>query len=83
MQQFQDFAFWLLCGSLGLIVIMVGWFLQTLLGEIRGVRVEMADLNQTLVKVVTNQDWHGKEIERLNSRVEKLELENVRDANLT
>jgi hypothetical protein len=79
--EFQEFAFWLLCGTLAMLVGIVAWFLQTLLGEIKGVRIEMVDLNQTLVKVVTNQDWHGKEIERLNGRVEK--LEHVRDANLT
>lgn len=77
---FNTFAFWLMCGAIGLVVVMVGWFLKALLAEVRLVRGEMNTLNMSLVKVVSNQEWHGKEIDRLNGRVERLELENVRDA---
>jgi hypothetical protein len=74
-----DFAFWLLCGALGIIVSAVGWFLHSLISEIRAMRLEMASLNEKLVQVVVNQDWHGKEITRLEKRVEQIENQHSRE----
>lgn len=71
--EFQQFAFWLLCGLLGILVAGLGWFLTNLIAEIKLVRVEMSSLNEKLATVVTNQDWHGKELLRLEKRVELLE----------
>jgi len=71
--EFSQFAFWLLCGLLIVVVTGVGWFFQALIVEIRGMRCEMNELNQTLAKVVINQEWHGKEILRLETRLNTLE----------
>lgn len=76
---FESFIFWLLCGSLGLIVTLAGFFSRALLAEIKGVRIEMNSLNLTLVKVVSGQEWHAKEIDRLNDRVDRLEREDESD----
>jgi hypothetical protein len=71
--EFNQFSFWLLCSALVALVSAVAWFLNSLLIEIRGVRIEMNSLNEKLAHVVTNQDWHGKEILRLESRLNSLE----------
>jgi hypothetical protein len=76
---FPDFAFWLLCGALGVIVSAVGWFLHSLISEIRAMRLEMASLNEKLVQVVVNQDWHGREIVRLEKRLETIENNSQRE----
>jgi hypothetical protein len=76
---FPDFAFWLLCGALGIIVSAVGWFLHSLISEIRAMRLEMASLNEKLVQVVVNQDWHGREIVRLEKRLETIENNSQRE----
>ena len=70
---FNQFAFWLLCSVLGLLALGLGWFLQALITEIRGMRLEMSQLNEKLAQVVTNQDWHGKELNRLDLRIHALE----------
>jgi Tfp pilus assembly protein PilO len=68
-----EFAFWLLCGLMTVLVSGVGWFLHSLISEIKAMRMEMQSLNEKLVQVVVNQDWHGKEINRLEKRVETME----------
>lgn len=70
---FNQFAFWLLCGLLMTIVAGVGWFFQALIIEIKGMRNEMSELNQKLAQVVTNQEWHSRDILKLESRVNTLE----------
>jgi TM2 domain-containing membrane protein YozV len=70
---FQQFAFWILCGLLTILVSGLGWFLSALISEIKGMRLEMSHLNEKLATVVANQDWHGKELLRLEKRVETIE----------
>jgi hypothetical protein len=70
---FREFSFWLLCGSITSIGLIVWHFLSSLILEIRLVRQEMADLNQKMATVVTNLDWHGKELSKLDSRLTMVE----------
>lgn len=70
---FNQFAFWLLCGLLTLIVLGAGRFLNALIAEIKGMRSEMSELNNKLAQVVINQDWHGREMLRLEHRVNELD----------
>lgn len=79
--EFSQFAFWLLCGLLTIITILAGKFLSAMISEIRGVRLEMSELNSKLAQVVTNQDWHGREILRLEHRVNDLDAQ-LRDIQL-
>lgn len=65
---FTNFAFWLLCGLLTLAVIVLGFFLQ-------GILAEMKKLNDRLIQVVTNQEWHYREILKLQDDVTKLKEE--------
>jgi hypothetical protein len=70
---FNAFAFWLLCGLLGIGVAILGTFLK-------GILDEMKTLNAQLIAVVTNQEWHYREILYLKEEVAKLkELINARD----
>jgi hypothetical protein len=62
---FNAFAFWLLCGLLGLAVTVLGFFLSGILGE-------MKKLNDRLIQVVTNQEWHYREILNLKEDVAAL-----------
>lgn len=71
--QLTQFEFWIISGLITILIIIVGWFLVALLGEIKGVRGEMGEMNQKLAAVITNQDWHSKELSRLDTRVGKLE----------
>jgi len=71
--EFHQFAFWLLTALFGLLCAGLGWFFIALISEIKGMRQEMAHLNEKLATVVANQDWHAKELSRLDSRVEKIE----------
>lgn len=71
--EFNEFAFWLLTAVLSVIAMGVGWFLVALIGEIKGMREEMGKLNEKLAHVVVNQDWHAKEILRLERRIDEIE----------
>jgi predicted DNA-binding ribbon-helix-helix protein len=71
--EFHAFAFWLLCSLLGVLCAGLGWFFTALISEIKGMREEMSNLNSKLAVVVANQDWHGKELLRLEKRVETIE----------
>jgi hypothetical protein len=62
---FDAFSFWLLCGLLGLGVTVLGFFLQ-------GILAEMKKLNDRLIQVVTNQEWHYREILNLKEDVARL-----------
>jgi hypothetical protein len=73
MMDFNQFAFWLLCSLLATSVLGVGWFFQALIVEIKGMRSEMSELNSKLAQVVTNQEWHARDILRLETRVNTLE----------
>lgn len=75
---------WLIAASISALSICVGWFLvwlasemketrNLLIAEVRGVRDEMSDLNKKLAQVVTNQDWHSREILRLEQRINDIE----------
>lgn len=75
---FVQFAFWLLCGLLSTLVLAIGWFLSALISELRGMRSEMSQLNERLAQVVTNQDWHGKELNRLDLRINILETDRTK-----
>lgn len=70
---FNQFAFWMLCGLLTISVSALAWFLNSLISEIHLMRTEMSSLNEAIVKVVTNLDWHGKELNRLDSRLSSIE----------
>jgi hypothetical protein len=74
--EFNQFAFWLLCGLLGLFAAGIAKFLNDLILEIKGMRIEMAQMNEKLTHVVTNQDWHQKELTRLEKRLNILEEKN-------
>lgn len=63
--EFTAFAFWLLCGLLTIAVVVLGFFLQ-------GILAEMKKLNDRLIQVVTNQEWHYREILKLQDDVAKL-----------
>lgn len=71
--EFHAFAFWLLCGLMGVLCTGLGWFFVALISEIKGMRNEMAQLNEKLAVVVANQDWHAKELLRLEKRVDLIE----------
>lgn len=73
---FHAFAFWLLCSLIGVLCMCLGWFFVALISEIKGMRTEMAGLNEKLATVVTNQDWHGRELSRLEKRVDSIEIKN-------
>jgi hypothetical protein len=62
---FNTFAFWLLCGLLALAITVLGFFLK-------GILDEMKTLNAQLISVVTNQEWHYREILALKEDVEIL-----------
>lgn len=64
---FNTFAFWLLCGLLGLAVTVLGFFLSGILNE-------MKTLNAQLIQVVTNQEWHYREIIKLREDVDALKM---------
>jgi len=69
----SNFEFWLMCGLISVLIIVVGWFLSALISEVKGLRTEMGAMNEKLAAVITNQDWHGKELARLDTRLSKLE----------
>lgn len=80
----EQILFWAGTGLIVLLLIVVGFFLSSVVSEIKdfktslisqigGVQNEMNELNKKLAEVITNQDWHKKELERLDSRVGKIE----------
>ena len=71
--ELTNFEFWLISGLITLLIVVLGWFLSSLIGEIKGVRTEMNSLNEKLATVITNQDWHAKELTRLDARIDKIE----------
>lgn len=71
--ELTSFEFWLLTGLITVLIVVLGWFLSSLINEIKGVRSEMNNLNEKLATVITNQDWHAKELTRLDSRLSRLE----------
>lgn len=73
--EFNQFAYWLLCGLLTVIATVLGWFFTQLIIEIKKMRIEMNDLNNKLSQVVTNQTWHERDILRLDNRLNELEHE--------
>lgn len=76
---FNQFAFWLLCGLLSAIAFIIWTFLSQLISVIKNVQVEMSQLNEKMAAVVTNLDWHGKELSKLDSRLTKVEETNKGD----
>jgi phage shock protein A len=84
----EQILFWAGTGLVVLLLTVVGFFLSTLVAEIKdfkssligqigGVQIEMNELNKKLAEVITNQDWHKKELERLDSRMGKIEDKNT------
>jgi len=69
----EQFLGWLVCGLLGLFVTGIFTFLSMLIGEIKKMREEMSKLNEKLVELVTNQEWQGREILRLEQRINDVE----------
>ena len=80
----ENILFWAATGLIGFLLLIVGFFMAKLVSEISefrsslieqidGVKTEMSGLNEKLAVVITNQDWHAKEITRLDSRMSKIE----------
>lgn len=72
--EFNEFAFWLLCGLLAGGVCIFAFFLK-------GILDEMKAMNGQLIKVITNQEWHFEAIQELREwkketepRLQKLEI---------
>lgn len=64
--QLQDLITWAFEGVLtGCAVLLVH--------ELSGMKRSIEKLNETMASVVTTLSFHGKEIDRLDSRVDKLE----------
>lgn len=68
-----SFEFWLLAGLVSILIVVIGKFLSSLLDEIRGMRIEITDLNKVMTKVVNNQDWHAEKLASLDLRISRLE----------
>jgi len=68
-----SFEFWFISGLITLLIIVIGYFLSILIGEVKKMGTEMTMLNEKIAIVVTNQDWHKMELARLDSRISKLE----------
>lgn len=70
---FNEFAFWLLTGMMGLCCIVLGWFLARLLDELKGIHSSIAGLNNHVAVVIEKQTWHEKELTYLKEKIETLE----------
>jgi len=68
-----NFEFWIVTGLITVLIVVLGFFLGALIAEIKGMRHEMSSLNEKIATIVANQDWHGKELARLDHRLAKLE----------
>lgn len=64
--KFEEFGFWLLCALLAGGVGLLVHFLN-------GILKEMKSMNDKLIKVVSNQEWHYTAIKDLQERVRDLE----------
>jgi len=74
----SDFEFWLMSGLIAVLILVIGFFLQALIGEIKGMRAEMSALNGKIATIVTNQEWHYTELSRLDSRISRIENNTTR-----
>jgi hypothetical protein len=70
---YREFSAWFLSGVVTVLVVVLGYFGGQSLEELRNIRKEMTDLNIKLVAVMGNQEFQDRRIEKLESKVEKLE----------
>ena len=69
----ESLAQYILSAVLSGAAMLIAFSIKSMLGELRAMAKNVAELNAKIAVIIERQDWHHRDIERITKRLEAIE----------